>query len=129
MRKLTQEDIKEINSNCEYGQGVFTQPTGISTDIKTPVIYMRWESEGRPGSCWDDENTVNETYYNEKPKFKVLDIVLSKIAPEISYLKYKEVENLIKESSVNDSGYYGNYSVYSHNYIILDELYELLGIK
>lgn len=127
--KLTQENIEEINKKCPYDQGVFNQPTGISTDIKTPVIYMRWESEGRPGSCWDDEDTENETYYNDKPKFKALDLVLAVIKPDISYLQYKEVENLIKESSQTDNGYYGDYSEYTHNYIVLDELYNLLGIS
>jgi len=127
--KLSKEDIEEINRNTEYDQGVFIQPTGISTDIKTPVVYMRWESEGRPGSCWDNEDTVNEIYYNQKPKFEALDLVLSKIKPEITYLEYKNVESLIKESSETERGYYGDYSEYTHNYIILDDLYNLLGIS
>jgi len=127
--KLTQENIEEINKKCPYDQGIFTQPTGISTDIKTPVIYMRWESEGKPGSCWDDEDTVNEIYYNDKPKFEALDLALAVIKPDISHLQYKKVENLIKESSETDCGYYGDYSEYTHNYIILDELYDLLGIS
>lgn len=127
--KLSKEDIEEINQKSPYGQGVFTQPTGISTDIKTPVVYMRWESEGRPGSCWDNEDTVNEIYYNREPKFEALDLVLSKIKPEITYLEYKNVESLIKQSSKTEGGYYGDYSEYSHNYIILDDLYNLLGIS
>ena len=104
---MTQELIDEINEKCPYNQGIFFQPSGISTDIKELVIYSRYESEGRGGSCWDDENTVNDIYHYDAPKdhFKVLDIVLEGIAPKLSYLQYKKIQELVKEDSNTESGY------------------------
>jgi len=34
MNKLTEEQIKEINSKCPYNQGIFLQPYGIPVHIK-----------------------------------------------------------------------------------------------
>ena len=61
--QLTQTQIEAINKECPYGQGIFREPFGIPDHIKDLLIYTKWESGGRPGSCWDDENTVNEEYY------------------------------------------------------------------
>lgn len=126
--ELTQEQITEINKDCPYGQGVFREPFGIPTDIKGLVIYTKWESGGRPGSCWDDENTVNEDYTCSAPNdsFIVLDKVLKILKPDVSYLEFKEIERL-KESNVeNDYGYYGDYTEDTIEWIVLEDLIKLL---
>ncbi len=123
--KLTVEDIKEINSMCPENQGVFSEPNGIPVDVKTPVVYMRWETGGwRGGSCW--EGGVAKPYQNEegKPKFKVLDLVLKKLKPDISFLDFREIEELIHTNSETDREYYGNSTDYDIEYIILSELEE-----
>ncbi len=76
--ELTQAQIEEINKECPYGQGIFREPFGIPNKIKELVIYTKWSSGGKPGSCWDDADTVNEEYTLDRPgdAFKVLDLTL-----------------------------------------------------
>lgn len=127
--RLTDKDIAEINSQVDQcNEGIFIQPNDIPIHIKEHVIYTRWETGGvSGGSCWSSSNP--QSYENkDKPKFSVLDLVLKKIQPEITYLKYKEVEKLIKVESRTKHEYYGNCTDYEVEYIILSELYKLLGI-
>jgi len=129
---MTSEQIKKVNSLAptewqENEQGIFTQPAHIPVYIKEPVIYMRWVSSGYSGgSCWDDSNP--EYFENDKPKFEVLDLVLKEIAPNITYLQYKDIEKLIHTNSEVEYEYYGNSEEFSVEYIILSELEELLGL-
>lgn len=128
---MIRELIDKINRKCPSGQGIFFQPTGISTDIKELVIYSRYESEWRGGSCWDDENTVNDIHYNDAPEdhFKVLDIVLEEIAPNLTQDQYQDVRYLIREDQETDSGYYGDYTTYTCQYIVLSQLEEYLVVE
>ncbi len=122
---LDKEDIKEINAICPYGQGVFSEPNGIPIDIKEPVIYSRYEIGGwRGGSCWG--NTPKPYTVDEKPKFKVLDLVLKKIKPDLTYLEFRELEELIQTNEKTDRQYYANYTYYKIQNIILSYLYKTL---
>lgn len=82
--ELTQSQIDNINKECPYGCGIFREPFGIPSNIKGLVIYTKWTSGGRGGSCWDDENTINQDYINERPSdaYKVLDLLLKEIKPK-----------------------------------------------
>lgn len=125
--KLTEEDIKEINSKVadSWNEGVYTEPNHMPVHIKEPVIYMRWSSGGvSGGSCWDDSDP--QPYDNDKPKFTVLDLVLKKLKPDISYLDYKKVEELICDNQDTEYEYYGNCTNYTVEYITLSSLYKLL---
>jgi hypothetical protein len=124
---LDKEDIKEINAICPYGQGVFSEPNGIPIDIKEPVIYSRYEIGGyRGGSCWG--NLSKPYTVDEKPKFKVLDLVLKKIKPDLTYLEFRELEELIKTNEKTDREYYGNSTDYKIEYIVLSDLYKTLKL-
>ena len=61
-----------------------------------------------------------------KNRLKVLDIVLSKIYPNISYLGYREIEELIHTNEETELEYYGNSSDWKVEYIILSELESLI---
>jgi hypothetical protein len=127
--QLTPEQIKLINSECPYGQGVFREPFGIPDNIKGHVIYTKWRSGGRGGSCWDDGNTVNEDYYSFRPSdaFIVLDKVLAILKPDITFSEYKEIEGLLDSNTKTDYGYYGDYTEDTIEWIELTNLYEVLG--
>jgi hypothetical protein len=128
--RLTEEDIKVINKSLKdsWNQGIFTEPNWIPDDIKEPVIYMRWESGGvSGGSCWDDSDP-RPYNIDERPAFEVLDSVLMKLCPNISYLTYKKVETLIRSNSKTEWEYYGNCTDWTVEYVVLSELYKLLGI-
>jgi hypothetical protein len=122
--------IEEINKKCPYGQGVFVQPSGIPIKIKTPVIYTRYLTGGAAGgSCFDEDGDSGATDFVEdepKNKWKVLDIVLEYLKPNITYLQYKKVLELVHDNTETEHDYYGNYSEYRIEYIVVSELEKLL---
>jgi len=126
--ELTKEQVEEINKECPYGQGVFREPFGIPNDIKGLVVYTKWESGGRGGSCWDDENTVNDEYSSDRPDdaFVVLDRVLKILKPDISYLDFKKIEALKNSNGETDYGCYGDYTEDTIEWIELEDLIEAL---
>ncbi len=127
--ELTQSQIEAINKECPYGQGIFREPFGIPNHIKELVVYTKWESGGRGGSCWDDEDTVNEDYTSDRPSdaFKVLDLTLKVLKPEVTFLQFKEIQNLVQSNTETDYGYYGDYTEDTIEWIVLSDLYEALA--
>jgi len=123
--ELSKEDIIEVNKECPSEQGIHTEPYGIPVRIKEPVVYMRWETGGfGGGSCWGDE--AEPKAGEEKPKFKVLDLILKRLKPDISFLQFREIEELIRTNEDTSEYYYGNSTDYKVEYIILSELIDLL---
>lgn len=125
---MTKEEIKEINEKCPYNQGIFVQPTMIPVHIKEPVIYCRYETGGYSGgNCHDD--TEPQPYTEEPPKdrFKVLDLVLEKLKPNITPVQYKKIEEMIHDNEETEFEYYGNSTDWKVEYIILSELETFLS--
>jgi len=126
--ELTEEQIKQINNECPYNQGIFFEPYGIPIGIKEKVIYCRYETGGYSGgSCWDDSDPQP---YNEEPpsdRMKVLDLVLAEICPNISYLHYRAITGLIHDNNETEHEYYGNSTDWKVEYIKLSELYALIN--
>ena len=122
---MNKETIDTINDKCPYDQGVFKEPYGVDKE-KDYCVYAKWSSGGYTGgNCWDD----TEPYYypgDAEPKFEALDLVLKELFPNISYLQYKEVENLIKTDSETNYEYYGNSTDYSFKWIVLKDLENLI---
>lgn len=125
---LTQEQILEINRLCPSDQGIFEEGNGIPLHIKEACIYSRYHSGGRPGSCYDDENTVNEEWSCGPPHdhFQVIDIILSIICPNISEHDRRLIDDLIDSNTDTDYGYYGDYEQWTVEFIILSDLYSFL---
>ena len=126
--QLTQTQIEAINKECPYGQGIFREPFGIPDHIKDLLIYTKWESGGRPGSCWDDENTVNEEYYRSRPNdaFMVLDLTLKALKVDAKFFKFKDIKSLIHSNTETDYGYYGDYTEDTIEWIKLSDLYQAI---
>lgn len=127
MIKITKELIDEINEERPDDQGIFKEPYGIPCHVKKLVVYARYETGGMTGgSCWGD---CPKPYVEDLPenRMEILDILLSKIMPNIKYLQYKKINNLIKTNKDTKYEYYGNSTNYLIEYIILDELIELLN--
>lgn len=123
---LTEDEIKEINNKCPHEQGIFKEPYGIPTEIKEHVIYCRTEIGGvSGGSCWDSSNPQHYTCEPSKERMKILDIVLKKVWPDLSYLQYKEVESLINDSERTEWEYYGNNTEWRIEYIKLSDIEKL----
>lgn len=120
---MTKEEITEINSKCPEDQGIFFQPSMIPVHIKEHVIYCRYKTGGYSGgNCW---NANEAKYYSEDPpedRFKVLDLVLEKLKPNITYLQYKKIESMVHNNEETEYEYYGNSTEWKVEYIILSEL-------
>lgn len=132
MQRLTQKEIEEINKqyNLYSGdseQGIYVQPYGIPIHIKEPVIYCRYETGGYTGGSYH-EDSYARPYEKEPPKdkMKILEIVLEKIKPNISFLQYKQIDRLIHTNSETEYEYYGNSTNWEIEYIILSDLYKYL---
>lgn len=128
---ITKEQIEKINSLAPNQwqtneQGIWTEPFGVPNNIKGLVVYQRYEKGGYSGgSCWDDSDP--QPYYNSFiPDFTILDLVLMEIAPNITYLQYKKIEQLIVHSEKTEYEYYGNQTDFGMKFIILDDLINLL---
>ena len=96
MQRLTEEDIKEINSNVRdnWNEGVFKEPFGIDRDEKGTVIYQRHETGGASGgNCWGGYPRRYDG--EERLEWETLDLVLKKVCPNISYLQYKEIKGKV----------------------------------
>lgn len=129
--ELKQSQIDKINNyfsdKYDSNQGVFFQPNGVPVRIKELVVYTRYETGGyRGGSCWDSSDPQPYSEEPPKDKFKVLDLVLKELMPNITYLQFKEIDSLIHTEEESENEYYGNCTDYKVEYIILSELYKLL---
>lgn len=130
--ELTQDDIKEINKNAiqewqENEQGIYKEPFGIPTHIKDYVIYMRVTTGGVSGGSYhSDSNPTPYVLRTVKNDFRILDDVLAKLKPDITYLQYKKINSIKHTNSETEYEYYGNSTDYEITYIILSELIDLL---
>lgn len=131
MKRLTEEDIKEINNSGKidsWYSGIWEEPFGVPNDEKRLLIYSRYESGGYSGgSCWGNEARA---YSKTMPKnhMKILDLVLEKVCPNLTYLEYKSISRLIQSNEKTEYEYYGNSTNFIVEYLPLDDLYKHLGI-
>jgi len=125
---MTQDDIIEINKRCPEDQGIFTEPSMIPTHIKEPVIYRRYSTGGvSGGSCWDEGNPQPYTEDEPKDGFRVLELVLEKLKPSITFLQYKQIDSMVHNNEETEHEYYGNSTDWKVEYIILSELERFLN--
>lgn len=127
MKRLSDEEIVELNKKIcklDTDQGVFKEPNHIRNDIKDYVVYMRWLSAQKGGSCWDDENTVNEHHDYDSPPFHALEIVLEALGA--TYNQRMHIHALIESNYDTDYGYYGDYDTYTVYYVELEKIYKHL---
>lgn len=121
--------IKKLNDavlGCSAEQGIFFQPYGVPPKIKEHVIYSRYSSGGYSGgNCWDG---IAEPYERDKPKdhLKILDLFLEEFYPNITFLQYNKIKDIIHNNSETEHEYYGNSTDWVIEYIIISELEKLL---
>jgi len=85
-----------------------------------------WVTGGMSGgNCYGDE--ARPIYYADRPKDLMdLDTLLNEINPKITFLQYKQIENLIETQDWTDIEYYGNYTYYCYKYLDLKKMYDKL---
>jgi hypothetical protein len=76
-------------------------------------LVHKYETGGvSGGSCWDSSNPQPYTVSRPDSEFEILDFLLSKLNPRISFLEYKELEKQINQEDKTDYEYYGNRTEY-----------------
>lgn len=114
----TYESLNDYASTWDFGRDGFT--------IRDNVIIQTHVSGGaRGGNCWGDSAEYFSNHKKAQP-FIPLDNILKAVAPDVSYLKYKEIENLIEVGEDCDREYYGNYTSYDIYTLDIEKLYEAL---
>jgi hypothetical protein len=78
------------------------------------------------GGNYHGDESHYYTNSDNKPNFKVLDLVLMELKPNLTYLQFKLIEELIRKTEDRENEYYGNCTDWDITYIILSELIDLL---
>jgi hypothetical protein len=93
-------------------------------------LYESWSGGGTTGgSCWDNSNSedVHHGYPGESEVDNTsLDALLLAIAPDIKFLQYKKIEQLVERDNYSENEYYGNSSITCYKTINLKVLYDKL---
>lgn len=91
-------------------------------DEKGWVGAITHESGESGGSCWGG---VPSPFSNKIRKpYPYLEKILTEVAPNISFVNFRIIP--VKEGSYEKCEYYGNYTEYEFEYVLLDELYDYL---
>lgn len=120
------EEFETIVLNSVESLNSYSSQSEDSFVIENNTIRQSHVTGGAEGgNCWGDEA---RHFRNPKPpqEFIPLDKILTTVNPEISYLKYREIQKLIKEGGYNDSEYYGNYTEYVTYSLDIRQLYDAL---
>jgi hypothetical protein len=91
-------------------------------------ILQYWEIGGvSGGSCWDDSDPRSYTESGKRPKgFKELSKLLMVICPNLTFLQYQMLEDIIETGSETHYEYYGNCTKYDYELVDLEKLYKKL---
>lgn len=124
-----QELIDKVNAQCKYGQGIFSEPSGIPIHIKEHVVYTRYETGGASGGSFDDHYSARP-YERDEPddKWEVLDILLKELNVTVTFSQYKSLIEMVQDNTDSEVEYYGNYTNYRIEYIKLDDILNLFGL-
>lgn len=136
--KLDVLDIEDIKKQTKFGnieivlhevkakadwQQYFDKKMGYVTSGY--LDSMSWTTGGTCGSCWSDEL---DAVSSEKPnEFTELDNLLLEIAPKLTFLEYKKIqEYCVSMKEYSESDYYGGCVYYAYWSCNLEKLYEKL---
>jgi len=126
--ELTQEQITLINSKCPADQGVFTEPWAIPSDIKEPVIYMRFSPGGWTGGSYREDSYLHPySSGNPVPSLIVIDYVLEELGVPLTVPLFRAIEDcmvIINEDDTAD--YYGNRDEWLIHYIKMSDVYNCI---
>ena len=100
----------------------YFDPLNNSVDGKH--YSQTWDAGGHWGSCWGDEGEISP---EPQPEFEDFDILLEKVAPNITHLQYKRLyRECVTIEEGTEYGYYGSYTYYNRYVLDLKKCYEML---
>lgn len=126
-KELTQESWVTVDMDRYVSYSRFSNKE--RKEDNKDVIIVSWSPGGyRGGSCWGGKA---EPYSSDEkePDFPIEDI-LEKVAPDLSFLKFRKLSKEIDADSVTleytQGDYYGNSTDYKVKFILIDSLYNIL---
>lgn len=129
---LTDAQIAEINRKCEKfqaSQGIAREPFGFKLGSNGYVIYCSYPIGGKSGGDYGDGKATPYTEREPKDRMAVIDLVLHYLKPDISFLTHRQVMAMVQDQERSEgSDYYGNYTDYRYEYIMLADLEAFLGV-
>lgn len=122
--ELTHQKFENIIQ--QFGYGFNFGINDLELDNNKEAIWCKWSSGGvSGGSCWESSNP--KRYEGDKePEFFILDQYLSSNYPNLSFLKYKELNNHIKYSYNTEYEYYGNSTDWCTKWILIEDIKKCL---
>ena len=91
------------------------------------MIYSRYETGGMSGgNCWREGEARPFSCEPPKEQMKVLDIILEKLCPKLTYLQYKKLQELVHDSEKTEWEYYGNCKDWKIQYILVSDFEKFL---
>jgi len=105
---------------------IWARMNGVSLNKDDTMTSESWCLGGTAGSCWSDEKS-NVSSSPQPVSFERLDDLLSKVCPNINFMKYKEISNqFVSIETTGDSDYYGGHTEYAHYECNIKDLYDYL---
>lgn len=109
-------EVKHLNTYDQY-----FDPLNTKDDM---YYSSTWDTGGHWGDCWGNEGSVSA---EPQPEFEEFDILLEKVAPNITHLQYKRLyRECVTIEEGTDYGYYGSYTYYNRYVLDLKKCYEML---
>lgn len=92
-------------------------------------IDIRWRVGGQTGgSCYGGANRGITA--DAEPEFESLTQILTHFSPNLSFIKFNELQKKIvkfEDGLPGDKEYYGNYSIYAEKSVVLKDLHTFLA--
>jgi hypothetical protein len=107
---------------------VLTLPKYSNTYYNGTIYSEYWRTGGvGGGSCWDEGDSHHYALDGDEPiKDWCLDKFLEENYPDVTYLKYKKIQEHIGYAEWTEYEYYGNSTNYARYKLDLKKLYEIL---
>jgi hypothetical protein len=106
----------------------YDKPIPKNRPLETPFISVKWSTGGMHGGGYGQEDVPLPFTSSDPPEeLDELDIILEVVAPNLTFLQYKNLCREVVESFSNsDSDYYGNSTNYVGKKCCLGKLYKAL---
>lgn len=92
------------------------------------TIEQDWRTGGvSGGNCWNDGGHYSLDSDPTPTTWPEFDKLIERYWPTITFMEYRRImQPLIKQHTLRQSEYYGNYTNYAHNVINLKEFFTVL---
>lgn len=93
------------------------------------ILWRAWCTGGASGgNCWNDNPPQHFSRDDPVPDFDELDEYLTANCPNITFLQFRKLEKeLVHDMTYQEHEYYGNYSDYMCEFVVVEELEKFIS--